>query len=100
PTLQQWDAWGNRIDHIEVTALWRRAAEVSARFGLLALPYERTHGPFSRLHQFAAVYLFHPSSDMYSCPLAMSDGAARALLDAGDEALCQRAIPRLASRDP
>ena len=26
PVLTQWDAWGNRVDQIEVTALWKRAA--------------------------------------------------------------------------
>ena len=24
PALTQWDAWGNRIDHVEVTPLWLR----------------------------------------------------------------------------
>jgi alkylation response protein AidB-like acyl-CoA dehydrogenase len=38
--------------------------------------------------------------DVYSCPLAMSDGAARTLLDAGNAALVARAVPRLTSRDP
>ena len=79
PTLVQWDAWGNRIDRIEVTPLWRRAAQIAARAGLIAIPYERAHGRYSRIHQFAAVYLFHPSSDVYTCPLAMTDGAARTL---------------------
>jgi acyl-CoA dehydrogenase len=31
------------------------------------------------VHQFALVYLFTPSTDVYSCPLAMTDGAAKAL---------------------
>ena len=75
----QWDAWGNRIDRIEVTPLWQRAAQIAAQAGLIAIPYERAHGRYSRIHQFAAVYLFHPSSDVYTCPLAMTDGAARTL---------------------
>src|SRR5688500_6532906 len=78
PRLVQWDAWGNRIDRIEVTPLWQRAAVIAARSGLIGIPYERKHGRFSRLHQFALAYLFHPSSDVYTCPLAMTDGAARA----------------------
>ena len=36
PTLTQWDAWGNRVDRIEVTPLWRRAAEIAASSGLIA----------------------------------------------------------------
>ncbi len=100
PTLVQWDAWGNRIDRIEVTPLWRRAAQIAAQAGLIAIPYERAHGRYSRIHQFAAVYLFHPSSDVYTCPLAMTDGAARTLAVANNAALIERAVSRLTSRDP
>ncbi|MGE0582754.1 MAG: acyl-CoA dehydrogenase family protein [Steroidobacteraceae bacterium] len=100
PTLTNWDAWGNRIDRIELTPLWHEAQRIAARTGLVAIPYERRHGASSRLHQAALVQLFHPTSDMYSCPLAMSDGASRALLDAGNASLVARALPRLTSRDP
>ena len=100
PRLVPWDPWGNRVDRIELTPLWQRAASVAARYGLVAIPYESRHGRYSRIHQFAAVYLFHPSSDLYTCPLAMSDGAARALVASGNAALIERALPRLTSRDP
>lgn len=100
PVLTQWDAWGERIDHIEVSPLWKRAARLAAEYGLVALPYERTFGALSRIVQFALVYLFHPSTDVYTCPLAMSDGAARTLVQAGDPALIDRALPLLTSRDP
>jgi alkylation response protein AidB-like acyl-CoA dehydrogenase len=100
PTLTQWDAWGNRVDRIEVSPLWRRAADIAASHGLIAIPYERRHGRFSRIHQFAAVYLFHASSDVYTCPLAMTDGAARTLSVSGNQALIERAVVRLTSRDP
>ncbi len=100
PTLTQWDAWGNRVDRIEVSPLWRRAAEIAASQGLIAIPYERRHGRYSRIHQFAAVYLFHASSDVYTCPLAMTDGAARTLTVSANRALIDRAVGRLTSRDP
>jgi acyl-CoA dehydrogenase len=48
PSLVQWDAWGNRIDRIEVTPLWQRAAQLAAQAGLIAIPYERAHGRYSR----------------------------------------------------
>ena len=100
PRLTHWDAWGNRIDRIELTPLWRRAETLSVELGLTAIPYERRHGRFSRMHQFALVYLFHPSTDVYTCPLAMTDGAARTLLESGNGELVARAVPRLTSRDP
>jgi len=100
PVLTQWDAWGNRVDHIEVSPLWRVAERIAAEQGLVATAYERQHGQYSRVHQFALAYLFTPSTDLYSCPLAMTDGAARALIAAGNPALIERAVPHLTSRDP
>ncbi len=100
PTLTHWDAWGARIDHIELTPLWGEAARIAARSGLVAIPYERRFGCWSRTHQFALAQLFHPVSGMYTCPLAMSDGAASALHDSGHAALIERALPRLTSRVP
>lgn len=100
PTLTQWDAWGSRIDRVEVSPLWHRAERIAAEQGLVATAYERRHGAYSRVHQFALVYLFTPSADLYSCPLAMTDGAARALIAAGNAALIERAMPHLTSRDP
>jgi alkylation response protein AidB-like acyl-CoA dehydrogenase len=100
PTLTPWDAWGRRVDHIEVSPLWKRAAQIAVEHGLVALAYERAHAQHSRIHQLALAYLFDPSSDMYTCPLAMTDGAARTLLAHQNRMLIDRAVPRLTSRDP
>jgi alkylation response protein AidB-like acyl-CoA dehydrogenase len=100
PRLVHWDAWGNRVDRIEITPLWQRSARIAAEHGLIAIPYERKHGRYSRIHQFASVFLFHPSSDVYTCPLAMTDGAARTLTTSGNAALIERAVTHLTSRDP
>jgi alkylation response protein AidB-like acyl-CoA dehydrogenase len=100
PVLTQWDAWGARVDRIEVSPLWREAERLAALYGLVAIPYERREGRWSRLRQFALAYLFHPVTDVYTCPLAMTDGAARTLLASGNEALIARAVPHLTSRDP
>lgn len=100
PTLTQWDAWGNRIDQVEVTPLWREAERIAVDYGLVATAYEQRHGSLSRVHQCALAYLFTPSTDIYSCPLAMTDGAARTLLSSGNQALIDRAVPHLISRNP
>ena len=63
PVLTQWDAWGNRVDRIEVSPLWHRAEWIAAEQGLIATAYERRHGQYSRAHQFALAYLFTPSTD-------------------------------------
>jgi alkylation response protein AidB-like acyl-CoA dehydrogenase len=100
PRLVQWDAWGRRVDRIELTRVWQAAREVAATFGLVATPYEARHGVLGRPLQVALVHLFHPSSDTYTCPLAMTDGAARTLLVHRAQPLVDRAVGRLTSRDP
>ena len=100
PVLTQWDAWGRRVDHIELTALWKRTEQLAATEGLVAIPYEQNYGARSRSLQFGLVYLFTPSSDIYSCPLAMTDGAARTLVSSGNQNLVERALPHLTSRNP
>ncbi len=100
PVLTQWNAWGERVDAIEVSPLWKHAERLAAERGVVATAYEQRHGRFSRVHQFALVHLFGPATDVYSCPLAMTDGAARTLLEAKNQALIDRALPHLTSRDP
>jgi alkylation response protein AidB-like acyl-CoA dehydrogenase len=100
PRLVSWDAWGQRIDRIEVSPLWRDAERIAAEKGVVATAYERRHGRYSRVHQFSLVYLFEPSTHVYSCPLAMTDGAARTLIASGNQTLVERAVPRLTARDP
>jgi hypothetical protein len=68
PVHTPWDAWGTRIDHIEVSPLWKRAERLAAERGLIATAYERRSGRHSRIHQFALVHLFTPATDVYSCP--------------------------------
>ena len=100
PRLTQWDAWGNRVDKIEVTPLWLEAERLAVEHGVIATAYEHQHGSLSRLHQCALAYLFTPSTDIYSCPLAMTDGAARTLIASQNAALIERAVPHLITRDP
>ncbi|MDB4963282.1 MAG: acyl-CoA dehydrogenase domain protein [Myxococcales bacterium] len=100
PVLTQWDAWGNRIDKIEVSPLWREAEGLAAKHGMVAAGYETTLGAKARTHQFAIVHVLSPSLDVYSCPLAMTDGAVRTLLGSGNQALIDRYVPLLTSRDP
>ena len=100
PQLTHFDPWGRRIDDIRVPDAWKQLAAIACRQGIVAIPYERRHGPFSRIHQVALAYLFAPSSSIYSCPLAMSDGAAKTLQTHGNTSLLERAMPRLTSRDP
>lgn len=100
PRLNQWDAWGHRVDHIELTPLWKKAQRLTAERGIVATAYEKKSGAFSRVHQFSLLYVVDPSWHVYSCPLAMTDGAAKTLLVSKNKELVERALPRLTSRDP
>jgi hypothetical protein len=71
-----YDAWGKRVDRIEVSRGWQNLDRISAEEGLIATGYERKNGALSRIDQFIRLHLFGPSSAIYSCPLAMTDGAS------------------------
>ena len=109
PVHVPFDAWGRRVDEVRVNDAWRVYARVAAEEGLIATGYERKHGRFSRVHQFALAYLFHPSSQVYTCPLAMTDGCARTLEMTGAQpagspglgaATRDRILGHLTSRNP
>jgi alkylation response protein AidB-like acyl-CoA dehydrogenase len=94
-----YDGWGRRVDRIETSDAWRELDHIAATEAIVATGYERKHGAHSRIDQFARLYLYAPSSALYSCPLAMTDGAARFLEVHGDESV-QPVFARLTSRDP
>ncbi|HRP38841.1 MAG TPA: acyl-CoA dehydrogenase family protein [Chitinophagales bacterium] len=100
PELTQYDAWGNRIDEIKVSQGWLNLERVAAEEGLVAIGYEREFGEHSRLYQFVKLYLYTPSSAIYSCPLAMTDGGAKLIEVYGDEYLKGEIFKGLTSRDP
>ncbi len=100
PELVSYDPWGNRTDQIRISPSWEKLKAVSAKEGLVSIGYERNYYSYSRLYQFAKLYLFHPSSAVYTCPLAMSDGAARLIEVYGDDRMKARAYAHLISREP
>ncbi len=100
PRHVPFDAWGRRIDRLELATAWGELHAIAAREGVVAEAYERRFGSASRLVQMAKLYLYHPSSAIASCPLAMTDGAARVLERYGSAAQRERIAPHLVARDP
>jgi len=103
PTLTHYNAWGKRIDEVRVANGWKELQKISAEEGLVNIAYERKQGQFSRVYQFAKLYLFSPSSYTFNCPLAMADGAARLLeVWTKDDSVpeLREAFDHLTSRDP
>ncbi len=97
PILTRWDAWGGRIDRIELTAAWQEGAAMTTRHAVLASGH--ADNEHARLEEFARVYLYHLASEFYTCPLAMTDGAVTALKASGNPTLIERALPHFLSRD-
>ncbi|XP_067296530.1 acyl-CoA dehydrogenase family member 11-like [Pseudorasbora parva] len=97
PALQRYDPWGRRVDRILTCPAWARLRAVSAHEGLVADGYERAYGDWSRVYQMSKMYLFAPSAGLYTCPLAMTDGAAKVLEALGMPD--REAFERLTSRD-
>ncbi|XP_066056054.1 acyl-CoA dehydrogenase family member 11-like isoform X2 [Chamaea fasciata] len=100
PVFRQYDAWGQRVDHIHTCSAWRRMKEISAEEGLIAEAYEKRYSNWSRLYQAVKLYLFSSSSGGFSCPLAMTDGAAKVIESLGIPGSLKNAFDRLTSRDP
>ncbi len=100
PRHVPYDPWGRRIDHIEVSPGWTALTRIAAEEAIVATGYKRAQGPFSRIHQAARIHLFNPPSAIFTCPLAMTDGAARLIELYGDDELKNGAYRHLTSTDP
>jgi putative acyl-CoA dehydrogenase len=98
------EPWGERVDEVVHAPAWDRLAGFAARSGCVGLPYDREAlrigGPEVRLVQAALNYLFEPGTATYHCPVAMTDAAARVLIQFGPDDLRDRVVPHLVSRDP
>lgn len=100
PRLQQFDAWGQRVDHVITCSAWKRMKLISAEEGLIAEAYERRHSNWSRVHQIAKIYMYVPSSGCFTGPVAMTDGAAKVMETLGVPGPLEEPYTRLTSRDP
>lgn len=56
-----------RTDNLITCEAWKEMKRISAREGLISIAYEKKYAEFSRLYQIAKLYLFSPSSGLYSC---------------------------------
>ncbi|XP_053332439.1 acyl-CoA dehydrogenase family member 11-like isoform X1 [Clarias gariepinus] len=97
PRLHPYDAWGRRVDRIITCDAWTRLKHISAQEGLVAAGYERRFGEWSRVYQMSKLYLFAPSAGLYTCPLAMTDGAAKVIESLGMPV--REVFERLTTRD-
>ena len=98
PEHTPYSPFGERVDDIKMSSYWQDYHDFSAREGLVAMGYDESLKN-TRCYQMAHLYLFHPVSAFFSCPLAMTDGAALALKQKARPQLQQIFLPHLLSRD-
>ncbi|KAL4483592.1 hypothetical protein ABPG72_016873 [Tetrahymena utriculariae] len=79
PQLVQFDAYGKRIDKLNLSNAWHKMHEISAEQGIVATAYDPQNGQYARLIQLIKLYIYSTSSGLYGCPLAMTDGASYVL---------------------
>lgn len=87
PVHVPYETWGQRVDEIRVSEAWLELGRLGIEAGVTALPYEATvYEDRARIVWAATLCMWGASSALYSCPVAMTDGAARTLLQYGDAA--------------
>ena len=97
PRHVAFDAWGNRVDRIEVDPAFDALVRIGQEEGLVATPYDGGYGAHGRVVQAGLANLFDPVSAVATCPLVMTDGAAW-LLRQHDPALWAMYGARLTAR--
>ena len=98
PQLVHFDAWGKRVDRLQVDPAWLELVRQGQRAGMVAVAYERRWGDASRVVQAGLLHLYLSTTATADCPLAMTDAAARVLLNE-DQALADRYVPKLIARE-
>lgn len=98
PYLVQSSAWGRRVDQLVTCQAWKQMKSVSAEEGLISIAYENEFDAYSRVYQMVKLNMFSSVSGLYSCPLAMTDGAAKTIKSL--KLPLSDAFSHLTSRDP
>lgn len=99
PVHVPYSPFGERIDDIRVSDAYVALGRLGVELGVAAIPYEDgPYGSSARMVWATIISMWGPSSALYSCPVAMTDAAARTLLDHGDEA-DRQVIQRLTTRN-
>jgi acyl-CoA dehydrogenase len=100
PVHVPYGPWGHRRDEIRVSGAYLQLGRIGVEAGVTSLPYEATaYAEKARVVWAGLLAMWGPSSALYSCPVAMTDGAARTLLQFGGDEDVEVAA-RLTSRDP
>ena len=99
PVHVPYSAFGERIDEIRVSDAYLELGRIGVSAGVTALPYEQNpFGDKTRVVWAGVIAQWGVSSGLYSCPVAMTDAAARTLLVHGGDSE-RPIVERLTTRD-
>ncbi|KAJ5179112.1 hypothetical protein N7492_002322 [Penicillium capsulatum] len=81
PYVKSYNVWGQRYDYDRLITSegWKQLGHWGARNKIVSAGYDSKLGTQRRTVQYTLNYLYAPSSGLYSCPIAMTDGAASIL---------------------
>lgn len=104
PVIRTHDRWGDRLDEVAHHPAYGKLADWAyGELGLVAIAYDPAQrerfGGQPRTVAFAGGASFAMSEQGLYCPLCMTDGAARVLINASDAPRWQGYVSRLISRD-
>jgi alkylation response protein AidB-like acyl-CoA dehydrogenase len=99
PSLQNFDAFGQRIDRLSLCHGWIKLKQFSELNRFVATGYDRKLKRSARAAQVAMQIMFSAYSSTYSCPLAMTDGAIKLLQFHGAKSIKDQTLPLLLGRE-
>lgn len=100
PVHVPYSPFGRRVDEIRTHPAWDALKTFAAEHGIVATGYDASLGDRRRVVQTALIHLYSASSATFSCPLAMTDAAARVLKDIAPAPVRDHLLPRLTTTDP
>lgn len=99
PSLENFDAFGQRVDRLHLPHGWMRLKKFAAQNRMIALGYDKKLRKNARCAQAALQIIFSAYSSTYSCPLAMTDGAIKLLQEHAPKSIKEKIIPTLLGKD-
>lgn len=99
PSLENYNAFGRRVDKLNLPHGWLRLKKFAALNRLVAMGYEKKLKKAGRTAQTAAQIVFSAYSSTYSCPLAMTDGAIKLLQEHAPKSIRDRVVGHLMGKD-
>src|ERR1700688_2378680 len=99
PSLRSVDEFGERIDQMTFPHGWHQLRKFAWDNRLVALGYDKKLKECRRSVQTTVQIMFSAYSASVSCPIAMTDGAVKVLLEHGPKSIKDQVVPRMLGKE-